>query len=76
LPQYEYECLEDGERITLLRPMREADDPVEDPAGRGRTFQRVFSTFDVGESRSGNAAPSFGGGCGHCGDPHGPCGMA
>ena len=37
------EVKEDGERITLLRPMREADDPVEDPAGRGRTFQRVFS---------------------------------
>ncbi len=33
MPQYEYICDEDGEVLTLLRPMRSADDPVEDPAG-------------------------------------------
>jgi predicted nucleic acid-binding Zn ribbon protein len=78
MPQYEYVCEEDGEVITLLRPMREADKPVDDLAGKGRTFKRRHSTFMVSESASSkaNAAPSMpaSGGCA-CGNPHGPCGM-
>lgn len=78
MPQYEYICEEDGEVITLLRPMRDADRPVKDPKGKGRTFTRMHSTFMVSESASSKAktAPAMppGGGCG-CGNPHGPCGM-
>ena len=48
MPQYEYESLEDGDVLTLLRPMAEADQPVEDPEGRGRTFRRRHSVFGVG----------------------------
>lgn len=74
MPQYEYMCEADGEVITLLRPMREADRPVEDPKGRGRRFVRRHSTFSVGESgsKANVAAPSSG--C-PCGNPDGPCRM-
>lgn len=75
MPQYEYRCIEDGELMTLLRPMSEADAPVEDPTGRGRAFVRIHSTFSVsGAAPTAPASmPSMGGGCG-CGNPHGPCG--
>ena len=47
MPQYEYVCEKDGEVLTLLRPMRDADAPVDDPKGLGRTFVRKHSTFGV-----------------------------
>jgi putative FmdB family regulatory protein len=71
---YEYRCVEDGELITLLRPMADADKPVDDPKGKGRTFSRVFSTFAVSGSPVGQTHVHTGPGCG-CGNPHGPCGM-
>jgi len=78
MPQYEYICEEDGEVMTLLRSMRDADAPVADPAGRGRTFRRRHSTFIVGAAAQGTASPSASafptGGCA-CGNPHGPCSM-
>jgi putative FmdB family regulatory protein len=70
MPLYEYKCEEDGETITLLRSMAEADKPVDDPKGLGRKFVRVHSTFAVG---AGNVNPSPGG-CA-CGNPDGPCSM-
>ena len=69
MPQYEYICEEDGEVITLLRPMREADAPVDDPKGRGRRFVRKHSTFAAATSKT---RPEAGPGC-PCGDPDGPC---
>lgn len=72
MPLYEYVCEADGERVELLRPMREADEPVEDPKGLGRRFVRVQSTFLSGEGKREVGLPMGGGGCG-CGDPHGPC---
>ena len=71
MPLYEYECTEDGQRITLLRPMARADEPVEDPDGRGRSFTRTHSVFGVGQADAGSS-PMPGGGCA-CGDPNGPC---
>ena len=67
MPLYEYRCREDGETITLLRAMAEADKPVEDPRGLGRTFVRAHSTFAVGRN-----TPPRPSGC-PCGDPDGPC---
>ena len=32
MPQYEYEGVEDGHVVTLLRPMSAADEPVEEEA--------------------------------------------
>jgi len=75
MPMYEYRCVEDGELIELLRPMADADKPVSDPSGKGRTFERVLSTFAV-SGAAGVGAPAHkhtGPGCG-CGNPHGPCG--
>jgi hypothetical protein len=74
MPLYEYKSLEDGETIELLRPMREADAPVQDPQGKGRKFVRTHSTFSVAGSPVSSApAHKHSGGCG-CGNPHGPCG--
>jgi putative FmdB family regulatory protein len=75
MPLYEYICEQDGATIELLRPMGSADDPVEDPEHRGRTFRRVQSTF---AAASGGRNPeasgrSLGGGC-PCGRPGGSCG--
>ncbi|MEY4118800.1 MAG: hypothetical protein RLZZ116_2128 [Planctomycetota bacterium] len=80
MPIYEYEAVEDGEVIELMRLMKDADAPVEDPKGRGRTFRRKMSVFGVSGAASA-AAPgaSAGGhvhssGCG-CGRPNGSCGL-
>jgi putative FmdB family regulatory protein len=73
MPLYEYRCEEDGTTITLLRPMADADKPVEDPEGKGRTFKRAQSTFSVspGGAGSRDAAPAS---CPTCG-LDGPCGL-
>ncbi|MCC6322805.1 MAG: zinc ribbon domain-containing protein [Phycisphaerales bacterium] len=75
MPIYEYTCQADGSTIELLRPMSEADKPVEDPEGRGRTFTRVHSTFaaqGAGTDPKGRSH-SIGGGCCPCGKSHGGC---
>jgi hypothetical protein len=79
MPLYEYESIEDGEVIELLRPMKDADRPVEDPAGRGRTFRRRMSVFGVSGAAEAASSPASGGhvhsaGCG-CGKPRGSCGL-
>jgi predicted nucleic acid-binding Zn ribbon protein len=79
MPIYEYESVEDGEVIEVLRPMRDADLPVEDPSGKGRTFRRRLSVFGVNGGAVSSSAGSGGGhvhsaGCG-CGKPMGSCGL-
>lgn len=76
MPIYEYVSEKDGEKIELLRPMSQADAPVEDPAGMGRVFKRVASTFAAQ-----GVSVSVGGGGGHvhtgmcgCGKKPGTCG--
>ena len=73
MPQYEYESLEDGDVLTLLRSMAEADQPVEDPEGRGRTFRRRHSVFGVGTGAAQHAAAPQPGSCA-CGLKPGSCG--
>ena len=68
MPLYEYRCEEDGELITLLRPMAEADDPVADPEGRGRTYSRVHSVFQVDMPKQTASMPH---GCGGSCSCHG-----
>lgn len=77
MPLYEYICQADGEVIELLRPAAQADDPVDDPKGRGRQFVRMHSTFASRTGASGTPARDVslgqshacrcgrGGGCGH-----------
>lgn len=79
MPIYEYEAVEDGEVIELMRSMKDADAPVEDPKGKGRVFRRKMSVFGVsGAAVTGaaTAAPAHvhSSGCG-CGRPHGSCGL-
>ena len=69
MPLYEYRCVEDGSLITELRSMAEADDPVTDPEGKGRSFERVQSLFSVDAVAASRPSQSGGGGCcgGGCG---------
>jgi hypothetical protein len=64
MPLYEYRCVEDGSLVTLLRPMRQADDPVTDPEGRDRTWERVQSIFSVDAPPSPATSKPSGGCCG------------
>ncbi len=80
MPIYEYRAKEDGAVVELVRPAAQADAPVEDPEGKGRTFERVLSTFAArGGTGSGMGAGMGDGfslpraGCCPCGDPSGPC---
>ena len=78
MPLYEYVSETDGEVIELLRPMSEADAPVKDPQGKGRTFRRRQSTFAAkGAAAGGSSFPMAGGGggggCCPCGNTAGPC---
>lgn len=70
MPLYEYVSEKDGEKIELLRSMAEADRPVEDPKGLGRTFRRVQSTF---ASKGSEGSPASSGGCCPCGKNPGSC---
>lgn len=80
MPLYEYTCEQDGTVIELIRPMARADDPVEDPEGRGRRFVRKHSTFAAGgagggaSTRAGNLLARNSGGCCPCGKNKGACG--
>ena len=75
MPLYEYVCEATGETIELIRPMAEADAPVDDPERKGRRFVRKLSTFQA-KSDAGTRAPlpspGMGGGCA-CGNQQGPC---
>jgi len=74
MPIYEYICEQDGTVLELVRPMNQADAPVDDPEGRDRAFRRRHSTFATAAPRSAPVAPaaaglaagaaSAGGGCG------------
>jgi putative FmdB family regulatory protein len=76
MPIYEYVCEKDGERLELIRPIAQADSPVEDPKGLGRTFVRVQSTFAAKGANGSAGAGSMGagsGGCCPCGKGAGAC---
>jgi hypothetical protein len=74
---YEYMSTSDQERIELLRPMADADKPVDDPKGLGRTFVRVQSTFAAQGSTPGDARAGVSltgsGGCCPCGKSASAC---
>ena len=77
MPLYEYICERDGTVLELMRPMSQADAPVDDPAGKGRTFVRKLSTFATGGSAAGASGAGGSlpvGGCCPCGKNKGSCG--
>lgn len=73
MPIYEYVAREDGAVIELLRPMAKADEPVEDPDGKGRTFVRKASTFAAQGTAGATGGPASSGGCCPCGKGAGAC---
>ncbi len=75
MPQYEYICERDGEVITLLRPMAEADKPVDDPEGKGRKFTRKLSIFGTPGTQAGSGGGHVHtGSCCPCGKAQSQCG--
>jgi putative FmdB family regulatory protein len=80
MPIYEYECAADGTVIELIRPMADADKPVQDPDGKGRVFKRKHSVFASSGSPTPTSASGGGGGHVHTGScgcgrrPGGSCG--
>jgi hypothetical protein len=73
MPLYEYVAKEDNTVIELLRPMSQADAPVQDPDGKGRTFVRKLSTFASGGGEGKSVSLGGGGGCCPCGKGAGAC---
>jgi len=77
MPVYEYRSDEDQQVIELIRPMSQADAPVEDPEGKGRTFRRIHSVFAASaggaSSPASGSGASGGGGCCPCGKSRGSC---
>ena len=74
MPLYEYRCEEDGATVTLLRPIADADKPVEDPEGKGRLFKRAQSTFSVSSTSSRQGGEGSYGSCPTC-NLDGSCGL-
>ena len=74
MPIYESVCEKDGSVIELLRPMSQADEPVEDPLNKGRVYKRKHSTFATGGAEGTPVRGGSSGGCCPCGKPHGGCG--
>jgi putative FmdB family regulatory protein len=56
MPLYEYRCDADGTTLEILRPIAQADAPVTDPDGKGRSFRRIRSTFTAAGTAAGSAA--------------------
>ncbi|HLO41448.1 MAG TPA: hypothetical protein VK176_10525 [Phycisphaerales bacterium] len=78
MPLYEYSNDQDGTILELIRPMSQADAPVEDPEGKGRVFRRIHSTFSAGggsasAGSSGGGSLPMAGGCCPCGKSRGSC---
>lgn len=74
MPLYEYISREDGTVIELLRSAKDADAPVADPEGKGRTFMRKLSTFASASAAGSGSSAS--GGCCPCGKNRGSCGSS
>lgn len=72
MPIYEYVCEQDGTRIELIRPMSEADSPVEDPQKKGRVFKRAMSVPNAKTSGGAGTGMSLGTCC-PCGKGAGSC---
>lgn len=74
MPIYEYICEQDGTKIELLRPMSEADSPVDDPQNKGRRFKRAMSVPNAKTAGGAGAAATSLGTCCPCGKTSGGCG--
>ena len=75
MPIYEYTCDKCDHITEALRPMSRADGALAcESCNSGKTHRRQ-SEFAAGGSKNTTGPMPPSGGCGHCGDPNGPCGM-
>ena len=78
MPMYEYECADCGVVTEALRKVADADSPIRCERCDSPRVSRQHSVFTAGRATepAGYAPPrTDAGGCGHCGNPYGSCGM-
>lgn len=73
MPVYEYVCAGCGREFEHFARNMKDDEPEGCPSCGKKSITRKLSLFAARQSVKEPSAPSFGGGCGRCGDPHGPC---
>jgi len=64
MPLYEYVCADCGERFDALRPMRDADAPIDCPRCGGQRTSRGISLFAAISSEG--VIAGAGSSCGSC----------
>lgn len=74
MPVYEYECRECGAITEMLRKVAEADTELSCERCGSTHTHRVHSVF-APASREPSTPDLPMGGCTHCGNPDGPCGL-
>lgn len=73
MPLYEYYCADCHSKTEVLRPMSQADEPMECPMCHSRRTSRKLSVFSAFSKTGGNGstqAISGTGGCGSCSGGH------
>ncbi len=76
MPIYEYRCADCQARFEeLVRTMTPTDRNVCPQCG-GRDARRLISVFNTTQTVTAAPRSQAPGGCGRCGDPAGPCGLA
>lgn len=74
MPILEFHCPECDKVFEELIRDRSSRSSVSCPTCGSRKVSRQISVFSARSGETSTAAPSFGAGCGRCGDPNGPCG--
>ena len=75
MPIYEYTCRSCEHEFEELAKSMASPDRVKCPSCGAARVERKLSVFAARLGAETKPAMPRGAGCGHCGDPHGPCGM-
>ncbi len=68
MPLYEYKCQDCGHHFDALRPMKDADKPIQCRSCHSEHTSRAMSVFFA--SSEGRVVASSGPGCGSCSGGH------
>ena len=76
MPLYEYYCADCETKSEVLRPMSQADDPLQCKNCKSMQTSRTLSMFAAHVKNGGSVTSIAGGGCsgGNCGNCGGGCG--
>ncbi len=74
MPIHEFYCSECDKRFEELIRDASGKADVACPSCKNRNVSRQVSVFSPKSGGRPREAPAFGGSCGRCGDPQGPCG--